>query len=92
MKRLLAFCLCLGSAMACSAAEPDAFPFYRNVEWEASNEEEILDLTLDAEAYAETADDFQDLRVFDDQNTEVPYHEEKVVTTRNQIVRRASVE
>ena len=85
MTRLTLFCLAVGLALPCSAAEPIPFGFYKDVPPVASEAEEdspIVAAILDSQAYFTAREGFPDLRVFDDRGAEVPFLLEKATAAR----------
>lgn len=71
------------------AAEATAYRFSRPVEWRGTGQEELLAVPLDSRIYAATHSDFADLRIVDQNGTEIPYLLEKTLETRS-VTRRVT--
>ena len=54
MTRLIVGCLLLGTAIACSAAEPGEFRFSKDINRGDAKSENIVAVTLDSDVYAGT--------------------------------------
>jgi len=71
----------------CSAAEPGAFRFLKDIQRSETEREDILGATLDTDIYRATRDGLPDVRIFDAKNQESPYLLEKVTESRYEVLR-----
>jgi Protein of unknown function (DUF3999) len=89
----LAVCLVLVSAVLISAVQAQnptatAFRFWKPIDREVAQEEEIVAFTLDSEIYAVTRGGLPDLRVVDETQAEAPYLIESELEYRQELSRQ----
>lgn len=80
--------LCLLGLQPGLAAEPE-FRFRKNIDRKAAPGEDLLAVVLDRDVYAATRDNHADMRIHDDQGTEVPYLLEQASHRQTERVREA---
>jgi hypothetical protein len=86
MIRMVAWCLLLGTAAQCVAAQPNEFRFRKDIERRDAKAENIVAVPLDADVCAAARDGFPDLRVFDAEGKETPFLLEKATERLTQPV------
>ncbi|MGY6276480.1 hypothetical protein [Methylomonas sp. MgM2] len=64
------------------AEEPAAFRFSREIEFQTQAQSALMAVPLDSAVYAATAEDFRDVRLIDETNTEIPYWLQKIAGTK----------
>lgn len=80
------FCLLVAQVQA---AEAPAYRFSRPVTYQDSGQQSLLAVTLDSAVYANSAADFRDLRLTDQNGVETPYLLQKIASQKT-VTRRLS--
>jgi hypothetical protein len=84
---LLAGLIVLGMSSAVAAEQAADYRFFKHLNREPTQAEEIAFFTPDAEIYAATRDGLPDMRIRDDIGTETPYHIESDIERSEQRIR-----
>lgn len=77
----LALLTCLAGPLNAWAVEPTAFRFFKGLSLPLATEEDLFAVPLDSDVYFATRTDFPDIRIFDQENVEVPFLIEKASET-----------
>ncbi|MGQ9576525.1 MAG: DUF3999 family protein [Thermoguttaceae bacterium] len=79
---LCLLCIAFGRWEARGAAGPSAYRFCKEVHRTPAPNDEVVAVRLDSQVYAIIREGFPDLRIFDQQDAEVPFLLEKVAESR----------